>query len=126
MGHNYSQYAELLSTKLNVGIAVLVLISCAMIAGIIVCLWMKQPQLAWFLVFFGVILVLLVYYFAFYPIQKDIETSNYVIYEGQFYVEDYYSVTKSGTYILIKTTSGTDAIRYRVACNNINIGVGGE
>ena len=121
MGYNYSQYTEQLSTKFNIGLVALILISCILIAVAIFCLWMKQPRLACFTILFNAILVLSVYYFALLPIRNDIDTANYVVYEGQFYVEDYYSVTKSDTYILIQTTNDTDIIRYRVACNNINI-----
>lgn len=126
MEYNYSQYAEQLSAHFNLGMGVLILISCVFIALAIFIFWMKQPRLAIFTVLFGVILVFIGYYFALFSIRRDIDTSNYIVYEGRFYVEDYYTATRSGTFILIQTTNDSDAIRYQVACNNINTGTKGE
>lgn len=66
----------------------------------------------------GILILTIGYFFTILPIQKDIKTNAYVSYSGDFFVEDYYYVSR-GTwpYILIKLPNEQKSVRYKILGN---------
>ena len=49
------------------------------------------------------------------------QETAYEVYAGEFYVEEYYSVNRGGTYILISCDGKNNATRYKVLCDVTDI-----
>ena len=84
---------------------------------ILLCIKVKYKKMAVVALVGGVAISLIAYAFCVYPYQKDINNQSYVTYTGEFYVEEYYSVNRGGTYILISCDSQNNATRYKVLCD---------
>jgi len=63
-----------------------------------------------------------IYFLEILPVQKDINQQSYIVYEGEFYVEEIKTASRSGTYIYIQASNDSTPIRYEVSCdvNEIN------
>lgn len=114
-------YNEMLQKHWRFGIGVVIFLACIAIGLAAFCCKMKQPIWAVVSVALFAVLLSLGYYFALYPIQRDMEKMSYTVYEGEFYVEEYYSAVRSGTYILIQEKGGKDSVRYKVVCDDLSV-----
>ena len=59
------------------------------------------------------LLILMIYVMCVLPYQLDISKGSYEEYSGEFYIEDYYFASRSGTYITIRRPNEGEAIRYK-------------
>ena len=109
-------YAELLSNYLILPMTLLGIAIALSIILIAICLKVKDKRLAVFTLIGGIILSIAIYFTSIYPGQKDINENAFVSYSGEFLVEECYSVSSGGTYILIKCGEQDDALRYKVLC----------
>jgi len=117
MDNSYLQYELELNSEIHRGIGVLIFLAIIAIGAGVFCVKMKQPRLALVTVGLFAILLVSVWYFAVYPLQKDIEEKAYVKFEGKFYIEEYYQPYRSATYIRIIGGNDENAIRYKVLCD---------
>ena len=104
-------YAELLSNYLILPMTLLGIAIALSIILIAICLKVKDKRLAVFTLIGGIILSIAIYFTSIYPGQKDINENAFVSYSGEFLVEECYSVSSGGTYILIKCGEQDDALR---------------
>ena len=114
-------YIEQLKSYANIGVAIIVFI--LVVFSISFCLFKKIGCLKDKAIQIGFVLLLtiavIVFLTSVLPYHLDIRQQSFIEYCGDFYVEDYY-VTRSGTYILIKT-DGDSSIRYKASSNLVGI-----
>ena len=110
-------YAELLSNYLKLPIALLWIVITLSLILIAICLKVRYKRLAVFTLVGGMILAITIYFTSIFPAQKDINENAFISYSGEFVVEECYSVSSGGTYIIIKCDEQDDAMRYKVLCD---------
>ena len=63
----------------------------------------------------GIVISLIVYFTSVLPYQMDINEKDYIVYTGEFYVEEYFSSNRTEAYMVISIPNEA-SIRYMVAC----------
>ena len=110
-----ARYAERLTSYTKIGITVIVIVFVLFSVFFFKCL--KDGVLKDKGIVIALILLLLiapvVYITSVLPYHLDIKQQTYEKYQGEFYIEDYYYATRSGTYILIKRSGEKNSTRYR-------------
>lgn len=112
---NLANYEELLNSYSRVGTTVIIIAIIIFLIMFFVSFRsaiIKQRGVKVALALLLLIPIVL-YFTSVLPYQLDIKQQAYEEYQGEFYVEDYYYATRSGTYILIKTKDNKESIRYR-------------
>ena len=112
---NITNYEELLISHIRVGVTIIIIaiiIFSIMLFESLRSGLIKKKSIKVAMALFLLIPVV-IYFTSVLPYQLDIKQQTYVKYQGEFYVEDYYYATRSGTYILLKTKDNTESIRYR-------------
>lgn len=109
------KYEEQLTSYTKVGIAIIIIVLIVFVIFISVFLKNNGLKDKSVLICLALLLVIVptVYITSILPYRIDIKQQTYEEYQGEFYIEDYYYATRSGTYILIKCNGEKDSVRYR-------------
>ncbi len=111
------KYNETLSEYMTFNIWIIIFIALALAALIVVSIIFRLKRCSVVLTIAAVLIILGSYLFCIFPYQRDITEESYEIYEGEFYVESCYFVTRGGTYIIIRHNDSEKEIRYKVLCD---------
>ena len=96
-----NNYVELLEKQLIKQILILVVISMLFLLLSIIAFKILGIKKGSIVLILGLVIVSCIFIFCVFPYQKDISNTDFISYEGTFYVEDAYSVNGI-EYILIK------------------------
>ena len=113
----YSEYNAQLNDYITFSFGIIILVCVVVLALIVVCIKFKCKQMIIVSLIGGVLISLIIYSSSILPYQMDIKENSYKTYTGEFFVEEYYFVNRSGTYMLIKLGSEDNSVRYRVLCD---------
>lgn len=109
------KYEEQLTSYAKIGISIIIII--LIIFSILFLMFLKNGGLKDKGLLIGLfsflVIGIMVYITSVLPYNLDIKQHAYETYQGNFYIEDYYYATSSGTYILIRRNDENFSIRYK-------------
>ena len=118
MNDLFSTYEERLKSHMNFNVIVLLAIFTVFLV-LIVCLlfWVKDKKLALITFLTSIAISLFIYFSSILPYQIDINKKDYIVYTGEFYIEEYFTSNRTDAYIFIVMPNDEKSIRYTVACD---------
>ena len=109
-------YEAVLRNHMNFNVAVsLIILAIFLIIAVCVLSLVKDKKIALSSLIAGIVISLIVYFTSVLPYQMDINEKDYIVYTGEFYVEEYFSSNRTETYMVISIPNEA-SIRYIVAC----------
>ncbi len=115
MSYNFASYDEKLSRLVRLDTGVLIAFICFCVIITVLCLYYRLKWGALSVFVICTLVVCLMYFNLINPQRLDIENQSYVIYEGEFSVDEYYYSSRN-RYIEIRIPGNDEILKYEVIC----------